>query len=1270
MSNLTHHNANPAHPAPRRSSVRLLCTLVGLAIAIPSASGQTTLNLQVGTGSDNAEQTTGGTMYVNDSYVQLGSASYGGFRFQNVSVPAGATITSATLQLAANLSSSAAASATVYAQSADSASAFSSSNNNISSRTRTSANVAWTFAAWTQDNWYTSPNISSVIQEVVNRSGWTSGNSVAIILTPGSGSRLSRVHGAGATFAAKLSITYTTAGGGKTILLVTKDPSIGSEEASRKSQFESWGYTVTTIEDSDSQANFDTAVASADVVYVPYTVDGTAVSSKLRSATIGVVWEAVSNLDYQFGLSNGGVNGGSVNTTTDLVVTTHSITSGLSDPLTIYSSSAFQRSINSPVSSSTTLGVLNGTIQPALSVLETGATLANTINSNSVASGRRVRLPFGGGAFTWSQITSGGRSLIQNSLSWASAPSANRTLLLVIAGSSPTSDESLRKTQFEGWGYAVNTIEDSSTQATYDTAVALADVVYIPNTVSESDVSTKLRLAAGGIVSELELLDDEMGFGTSNGGWSNGSTIEVFNNSHPVTQGFSTGTVSILGNNARRSFVQGTPAPAGVGLAYLFTTSAPDLMAIEEGGQLANTLVSNTYASGRRVRLPLANGTFDWADLNSNGLTLIQQALEWASEHAGLKGHWKLDETSGTTAIDSSDSEIDGTYTNGATPGFQGIRRYAANFDGTDDHVTISGGSDYNIRQSVTVACWAKSDTALFSGWGSLVSKRSQFYLHPNYNEKTIYFEVNHAGGVAHSGTYNMSALGGMQKWHHYVGVYDFDTGEVQLYVDGVLRTSSTTTAHTLLSSDTGALTIGKDDGYSSGTRFFDGQIDDVRIYDKALSAAEIVELFGLIGHWKLDETSGTVATDSSSIGNNGNYWNGSAPGSSGPYPGAGANAASIPNYNAHVGVYDNDAYSDLEDGVSVAAWVYFDTAIKNQTAQEYAVSQSDWATQTGFSLHADQPFSDSILFRVFDGTTYSDAIYLSPGIGAGEWHHVVGTYDSFNVKLYVDGQLQATTAFNSTLAPNTGSNLNFGYGQIGRLQDVRLFNRAVTEHEIAQIYGLVGHWKLDETSGSVASDSSGMQRDATLVGTPTLGTSTNSSALGTAVELNGSSDYVTTGSSLANDLDAFTIAGWVRPDNVDAFTTLFGQYGVLEFGMYDTANRIRLWTGNGYAFDYDNALTIGQWTHIAATGDGSQIKLYVDGVEATSVTQSATTYGSSSYNFLIGAGAWAGYGDYFDGTVDDVRLYNRAISPTEALQVYESGFVQGIRIIKWVEAR
>jgi RHS repeat-associated protein len=147
-----------------------------------------------------------------------------GLRFTGLAIPQGATITAASITLTADATASTLPSTSLAGEATDNASGFGGDTYaTFNARTRTSASVSWTPTAWSSGTSYTSPDISSVVQEVVNRSGWASGNALDIIWSDatsgwgGSNDRLSAYsYDGSAGNAATLHVEYTTAGGSDT----------------------------------------------------------------------------------------------------------------------------------------------------------------------------------------------------------------------------------------------------------------------------------------------------------------------------------------------------------------------------------------------------------------------------------------------------------------------------------------------------------------------------------------------------------------------------------------------------------------------------------------------------------------------------------------------------------------------------------------------------------------------------------------------------------------------------------------------------------------------------------------------------------------------------------------------------------------------------------------------------------------------------------------------------------------------------------------------
>ncbi len=169
----------------------------------PGYIDMTSTDIELTTDTDAGGGYTGGTQKI-------------GLRFTGLNIPPGATITNAYLTFGAIGADSpntntGATSLTIKAQAADNPTTFTTTTNNISSRTTTTASVAWSPGSWTSGTAYNSPNISSVVQELVNRPGWANGNSMAFIIT-GTGSRSADAFDGNSANAPKLTVEYSLPG--------------------------------------------------------------------------------------------------------------------------------------------------------------------------------------------------------------------------------------------------------------------------------------------------------------------------------------------------------------------------------------------------------------------------------------------------------------------------------------------------------------------------------------------------------------------------------------------------------------------------------------------------------------------------------------------------------------------------------------------------------------------------------------------------------------------------------------------------------------------------------------------------------------------------------------------------------------------------------------------------------------------------------------------------------------------------------------------------
>lgn len=169
--------------------------------ATPSGT-QSSINVRITQGADDVEErASDGVVYSDSSDLELGDdpATLGeqtmGLRFPNVQIPQGATITNAYIEFETDETGSTATNATFWAQASDNAPAFSVSTYDVSSRTKTATSATWSnIPAWaTVSQKHQTPNLSSLVQEIVSRSGWNSGNSI-VFISSGSGTRTAEAY--------------------------------------------------------------------------------------------------------------------------------------------------------------------------------------------------------------------------------------------------------------------------------------------------------------------------------------------------------------------------------------------------------------------------------------------------------------------------------------------------------------------------------------------------------------------------------------------------------------------------------------------------------------------------------------------------------------------------------------------------------------------------------------------------------------------------------------------------------------------------------------------------------------------------------------------------------------------------------------------------------------------------------------------------------------------------------------------------------------------
>ncbi|MCU0913100.1 MAG: LamG domain-containing protein [Planctomycetes bacterium] len=199
----------------------------------------------------------------------------------------------------------------------------------------------------------------------------------------------------------------------------------------------------------------------------------------------------------------------------------------------------------------------------------------------------------------------------------------------------------------------------------------------------------------------------------------------------------------------------------------------------------------------------------------------------------------------------------------------------------------------------------------------------------------------------------------------------------------------------------------------------------------------------------------------------------------------------------------------------------------------------------------------------------------------------------------------------------------------------------------------LIGWWPLDEGSGTIAMDASGKGNDAKLQGDPQW---VQDGRLGAAVKFNGTSDYLAVPDSDSLDIkgDRLTLAAWIR-GNAWATSHIVrkipdtGTGSIYFIRVQSTLLRGDLATPTGtIVVQGKTPLRVQEWVHAALVYDGAEGRIYVNGVLDGQAVVSGKI-AESNNELRIGRGEPAGY---FNGSIDDVRIYNRALTVAEIKQL------------------
>ncbi|MHC4192754.1 MAG: LamG-like jellyroll fold domain-containing protein, partial [Planctomycetota bacterium] len=448
-----------------------------------------------------------------------------------------------------------------------------------------------------------------------------------------------------------------------------------------------------------------------------------------------------------------------------------------------------------------------------------------------------------------------------------------------------------------------------------------------------------------------------------------------------------------------------------------------------------------------------------------------------------------------------------------------------------------------------------------------------------------------------------------------------------------------------------------------------------------------------LVAWWKFDETSGGTAADSS--GNN--------------YHGTKVHFDPVWKPDGKFGgcLYFNETYGfsipkevfgGIDRAITISVWVKGD---KDQQPHSNVILQAGVGKRgKPYLVSVQTDWQEGGEVRFITGHEGRDRVIFNAALDewAGRWNHYAFVKDADEgfQRIYCNGRLVAEqTGMTALMAGVDAARIGiapdrFGDQYIGKLDDLRIYNYALSAEEIQQLRavgagvgpavvpggpapqappiasypvasylkGLVGHWKFDEGSGSIARDSA-RNYDGTL-----KGVKWTTGRLGTALEFDGHPEHgvylqgsVGDSSLLNLGTRNLTISSWVKIRGKGGTIVARARPKVTLYRLGAT-KKAYIDFGSGkqrWGLQTDPILQPDTWHHIVGVFDRSQkrARLYVDGRERA--TGALTTRSSSGIGESTTIGRWfsGGPGPSFEGVIDEVMIFNRPLSTEEIRQLY-----------------